>query len=512
MTEHTSADIHKMFVQAHAHPSEDIARTVLINAGVDPAALEKTISTATGLVAYDLQAPAKNLYPVNTPIRNTLPRIGGGAGTATNWRQVNAIIGSGYDASGWVPEGQRAGAMSYSTSTKAASFCTLGEEDAATYEAISAAQGFEDVSSSMSTRLLQKLMLKEELALLGGNTSLQLGTPAAPTVMASAVSGVTGALPAATYSVIVVALTLEGMKNASLSSGVATAKTITGQDGKTFTLNGGSSNKSVSGSIPLSLGQVLQASVTPINGALGYAWYVGPVGGETLQAITTINSIALSAPLSTGNQAATAITADCSTNATAFDGLLTWAFKSGGYQNTLATGTPGVGTTLTASGKGTVNEIDAMLEGMWDAYQVSPDVLYVNSRQLRDITTKALSSGTAPLLSIRQDADAPGYQLTAGGNIGWYFNPFTMDGGQRIPIRLHPNVPAGTILGWASNLPAQYMSNNVPYVASVKTRQDYYAIDWPITTRQRQRGVYAEEVLAVYAPFAMGIISNIAPG
>jgi hypothetical protein len=25
----------------------------------------------------------------------------------TNWRQVNAIIGSGFDAIGWVPEGQR---------------------------------------------------------------------------------------------------------------------------------------------------------------------------------------------------------------------------------------------------------------------------------------------------------------------------------------------------------------------------------------------------------------------
>jgi hypothetical protein len=87
-----------------------------------------------------------------------------------------------------------------------------------------------------------------------------------------------------------------------------------------------------------------------------------------------------------------------------------------------------------------------------------------------------------------------------------------MDGGQRIPIKLHPNVPAGTIIGWASDLPAQYMSNNVPNVAEVKTRQDYYAIDWPITTRQRQRGVYTEEVLAVYAPFAMGVISNIAPG
>jgi hypothetical protein len=56
--------------------------------------LAKSISTATGLLAYDLQAPAKNLYPFVTPLRNIIPRVGGGVGSATNWRQVNAIIGS----------------------------------------------------------------------------------------------------------------------------------------------------------------------------------------------------------------------------------------------------------------------------------------------------------------------------------------------------------------------------------------------------------------------------------
>jgi hypothetical protein len=50
--------------------------------------IAKTTSTSTGLVAYDLQVPAKNLYPVVTPIRNALPRVGGGTSTASNWRQV----------------------------------------------------------------------------------------------------------------------------------------------------------------------------------------------------------------------------------------------------------------------------------------------------------------------------------------------------------------------------------------------------------------------------------------
>ena len=135
------------------------------------------------------------------------------------------------------------------------------------------------------------------MAILGGNASLQLGTPAAPSLSASG-SGAT--LPAATYSVIAVALTLESYQNSSLASGVATTKTITGADGKTYVLSGGSSNKSSNATQAVTLGQTLFASVTPIQGAVAYAWYVGTVGNETLQAITTINSASFSASLAGG--------------------------------------------------------------------------------------------------------------------------------------------------------------------------------------------------------------------
>ena len=40
--------------------------------------LGKSINTGTGLIAYDLQPSAKNLYPAATPIRNVLPRVGRG--------------------------------------------------------------------------------------------------------------------------------------------------------------------------------------------------------------------------------------------------------------------------------------------------------------------------------------------------------------------------------------------------------------------------------------------------
>ena len=501
-------DIKKSLVDSLTNPSEDIAREIMTLAIGRPDMVEKAISTGTGLVAYDLQAPAKNLYPVNTPIIKSLPRVSGGTGTATNWKQVNSLIGSGFDNTPWVPEGQRAGQMGYSTSNKSATFSTIGEEDQVTYEAIAAGRGFEDVQASMTMRLLQKMMLKEEAAVLFGNATIALGTPTTAT-LAAAGSGAT--LPAATYSVIVVALTAEGRRNSSVANGVATSKTITGADGKTFTINGGSSQKSASATQAITLGQTLSATVPAIQGAAGYAWYVGTVGNEVLQAITGINSIAITAPLATGTQAATLITADCSLNANGFNGLLTTALAagSGAYVNGLATGTAGTGTTLTASGKGSVNEIDQMMQTMWDNSQVSVDVLYVNSQQIRDITTKVLSSGSAPLLQYFKDPAQGEYTLTAGGTVEFYYNPYL---NKKIPIKVHPNLPSGTIIGWAENLPVQYQSNEVPNVAEIKTRRDYYQIDWPITTRASMAGVYAEETLAVYAPFALGTLYNIAAG
>ena len=305
-------------------------------------ALAKNVTQATGLSAYDLQAPAKNLFPIVTPLRNSLPRVGRlNPGDAARWRTITSITGSGYDAMGWVPEGQRTASMSYSAQAQVAPYLTLGEEDTVTFEAEAAAQGFEDLNATATLRLLQKTMRKEETALLGGNASLALGTPGAPALTAS---GAGATLPAATYSVITVALSFEGYRNSSLSGGVATSKTITGNDGNTYVLNGGSSMRSANATQAVTLGQTLNATAPIVNGAVAYAWYVGTAGSETLQAITTINSANFNAPLTTGQQAALVVAADNSRNATlAFDGLLSIGFNpvNGAYVQTHGFGNGG---------------------------------------------------------------------------------------------------------------------------------------------------------------------------
>jgi hypothetical protein len=494
----------------------NIAQTTQDTLGLMKDSLAKTVTVSTGLTAYDLQAPAKNLYPTITPLRNSMPRVARlNPGDAARWRTISSIIGSGYDAMGWVPEGQRSASMNYQAVLNTAPYLTIGEEDTVTFEAEAAAQGFEDINATATLRILQKTMMKEEHALIGGNTSLPLGTPAAAALSAS---GTGATLPAATYSVIVVGLTFEGYSNSSLSGGVATTKIITGNDGNTYTLNGGSSMRSANVTQAVTLGQTLNAIAPIVNGAVAYAWFVGTVGNETLQAITTINSAAFSAPLTPGQQAASVITADNSRNQTlAFDGLLTVGFNpiNSAYVQALASGTAGTGTFMTPSGRGSVVEIDNMLVEMWNNYRMSPTVIYVNAQEQKNITNKCLTNASGPLIryNVAADGDNGGpYGVSASGVVRWYYNPFSVDAGMDIPVKVHPDLPPGTILAYCERLPVWYQSNQVPNVAEVLTRRDYYRIDWPIVTRAREFGVYAEETLAVYAPFGVGILTNIGNG
>lgn len=480
--------------------------------------MRKSVSVSTGLTYYDLRAPAMNLFPTVTPLRNSLPRMQREhPGDSAHWKTVDNTVGSGQPFMGWVPEGQRSASMSYKTSNHSLPYMTLGEEDSLTEEARFAAQGFEDEDALVQLRLLLRTFIKEEAALLGGNQSLALGTPATP-VLSAAGTGAT--LAAGTYSTIVVALTQEGYLNSSVANGVATSLTITGNDGQTYTLNGGSSQKSSGGQAQaVTSGQTLSATVTAVNGAVGYAWFVGAAGSERLQTITSINSATFASALNTTNQLASAITADCSTNTNyAFDGILTWGFKTGYYSNpyvkTMATGTAGTGTGLTPSYRGSVVEVDQMFQTMWNTSLLSPTVGYLNSQELLNMTSHVLAGGssTAPLVRYFTETDASGgveYKLTAAGVVSYYYNPFTPDGGVRIPLNIHPYLAPGTMMFWAENLPPWYVSNAVPECAVVQTRQDYYAEVWPKTTRSQFYGVYSQEVLAMYVPFSIALITNI---
>jgi hypothetical protein len=465
-------------------------------------------SPTTGITEYNLEAPALSLYPLNTPLRNFIPRKGGGTGTAVNWRAVRAINTNNTDPG--IAPGHRGGVIAVTVNSLTAAYKGLGAEVNTDWEAQYAAKGFDDARALASLSGLRSLMLSEELVILGGNTSQLLGTT--PTPSATDATG-TGVLVNNTqYSVICVALTLLGVRYGSVTGGVQGQIVRTNADGTADTFGGRSGKVSANvlhtnGNSPATATYTITASLAaPVLGAAGYAWFIATTAGlERLVAITSAPTVAIAAlPAGTNQLASSLGTADNSTNQYLFDGLIYQAIApgSGAYVQAISA-------TLTSDSAGGIVEFDAALLSMWNANQLGPTDAWLNAQQMLDIGKKIMNSASANgamRFTVTTDMSA----ISGGIAVVTYRNKFAMDGAQTITLHLHPNMPAGMILFTAKSIP--YPMDGVSSVIEMDCRQEYMQKDWPERTRMYESGVYVDEVLKVYAPFSMALLYDVRAG
>ena len=474
------------------------------------------INVGTGLVGYSLEAPSKLLYPDLTPLRNIIPRVGsvtGYTGTAENWKAIIGINTTQIRAG--VSEGNRGGVISYNVVNRVMAYSGLGLEDTVTWEAEYAAQGFEDARATAALTLLQATMLQEEPIILNGNATLTLGTTPTPTLVPSTTGGTIAA--ATTNFVYCVALTQWGLngsggpQNPVPTTGVLVPVITRGNaDGTSDVFGGGMARISAASAAATTTGATssIAATVTAVQGAFGYAWFFGVTAGAGnafLAAITVLPTVVITAA-STSTYAANSasLSSDNSVNPLEFDGLITQCIKTGGYYKSLQGGT------LTADGKGSVNEIDAVFKYFWDAYKLSPSTIWCDSQTIRDITSK-VAQGTNPSFRINLQNTAESLGNMVGGQlVTSLLNKYALNGAQVVAIKLHPNMPTGTIYFDLDKNP--YPTSKVPVPRRIRTRQEYYQIQWPLRTRKDEFGVYVDEMLQVYMPFGTGVITDIAPG
>jgi len=499
----------------------DSLKDQLNSKNFDPAALAKAITQSTGLVAIDLEAPSKKLFPALSPLRNELPRfVDGKGGTAVQWRGVlaqNASAGSApgnYQVS--VVEGQRNAAYNLSTANYLGSYKSIGIEQSVTFEAEFAGQTFEDMKGLAVLTNLRSLMVKEELLLVGGNNSMNLGQTPTLTSFSTATTGGTITTGATLY-VACVYLSYEGLQASSISGGVVTRTQATGADGLTFytgygaALISATANSTVGSSTNTN---TLTATVPTKAGVAGYAWFWGATyAGATLGAITTINSYTIKTMTGTGTQTealyAAANSSDYSANPNSFDGLITLCQVLGQQVgNTVSQGynlAVPAGYQLTSDGAAGIVEIDAMLKDRWDNYRLGFDTLWVNSQEATSITKLVVQNGGAPLVRFVSDGKGADRSNIGGATfVNSYWNKYT---GQEMRVIVHPFIQAGTILATAKELP--YPVNGVNQVNQVRPRRDYYEIDWPIVSRQYPYGLYSDEFVQNYFQAAIGTISNL---
>ena len=467
-------------------------------------------SATSGLTEYSLDPVIGHLYPVLTPLRDMIPRKVGGKGIQANWRAITGVNTS--NAGAGISQGNRGVVMAHTTQDYTAAFRGIGLEDNVTFESDWAGEGFADIKAEAVMGLLNALMIAEEAVLMWGNTSVALGTTPTPTV-ADVGTGGTLAYNTA-FSIICVALTYDGYQASSVANGLPLSATRTLADGTTEAYAQGTAQKSTHGTVTTANDSnnthSITAVVTPVNNAVAYAWFWGASGSELLGAITTINSYVITAAAAGTQNASAGFTSDQSANSLVYDGILTQIFKpsSGAYTATQANGTLGTGTPLTAGTDGTITEIDAALKSFWDNYKLSPDIMWVSSQEMKNIRKKALNGSTSNAQRFVFNTDQKG--MIVGTGVKSYTNPFCMGPAQEIEIKLHPYLPAGTILFTSKRIP--YKMPNVANPLQLMLRRDYYQIEYPLRTRKYEYGVYADGVLQCYFPPAFGTITNIGNG
>ena len=502
-----------------------------------------TINTATGLLWYDLRPVVGMMYPFREliPLISKLPREPYNGGNAFHWKRITAINSA--LASPGVSEGNRGARIAITEQDQMATYKTMGLESSVTFEARLGALNLDPDALGIAVQsTLRATMIAEEQALLLANATNALGITPTPTLSAGAPgTGIpAGTIPTASPGLYVacVALTGQGLQgytpynHTSNTGGVPGQITKTNADGTTDTFGGGSAQPSAQASVNVTLGQVVTATVARVAGAVAYAWYAGTTATLYLAGISQSTEFIFATVPSNQNQPMTnlqvaASYVDNSQNSLLPDGILSQIFTEvfgAAPGTTMATNSslpssnmslsnsgaiiytaPPSNTGLTVAGTN-IAEFDLVLQAAYDQYKIGFDKIYVSSADLNNFTGTMMSNGASSMFRIMFDAAADSGRLVAGRRVTSYMNKFY---GNTLDIEVHPFLPPGTVLFWSDRVP--YELPGVKNLLEARVRQDYYQIQWPLSTRRYEYGVYVDEVFACYFCPAFAAITNLNP-
>ncbi|MEU1731397.1 hypothetical protein [Streptosporangium sp. NPDC020145] len=478
----------------------DALKAVMGDIGKD---LTLTSPLASGLVPYDLEAPAKLLVPRMTPLRNSIPR-GKGQGTA---RQFKRILGWSNSGTGGVadqmafmdsqsistafgPISLRRGAkISYAADEKSVKYVEQGLSDMVTWKAQFAGQGFQDIRSLSQTALLWATMGAEERAILyGRGGSGYAGAVAAPTVTAAA-SGSGATIPTATY----------GVKVTSVAGGGESLPAV------------------ASGGLSVTVGQNIVITFTggaEPTGALAYNVYVGTAGSETFQGtfspLTSGGTVTITlSSYAAGGAAFPA--ADTTSNSQGYDGFL--AVLTDPAQTGYLKRVNGriFDATTPANSLGDKPFQDAFVRlygadavGTMDKRLADPDEIWLdgNARRALGDYLKLNATSSAYRIALTEGDALSGARV--GAVVNGVANQVT---GKMVDLGVHPYMPKGASVIRSRNLPVP--ESEVSATSEVVNVQDYMAVDWPIIQFTYDASTYMFGTLVHYAPGWSGALLGL---
>lgn len=463
-----------------------------------------------GLVAYDLEAPAKLLAPRPTPLRNRIARRKG-IGTAHQFKRITGFSGSGTGGlatprPGITETGQttwggqtlrRPPVISYSGDQASVPYLEFGASDTVSWRAQFAGQGYQDIRQLSQSSVLYSSMLQEERLLLGGRGTVGsfAGALAAPTGVTTTITavGATGYAPVSGYTTnIYVRVTAECVFGESVASSPTTVVAATTSYIPVFaTLPAGAT------------GMKVYVGTGASDPGLPGSFFAGRVSNGGVSVANP--GFVIQGALPTSGNIPPA--ADNSATATEYDGILTYCTgANSGYVKNLNGISNGAASNAVFGGlnvNNPGNEFNVAFASLYDSVKADPDEILANGndrKQLSDLLKTSSSSNYR--IMIDNNPEAHGAQI--GAMVTAIQNEVT---GKVVDVTVHPWLPQGNmpIISWTLPLP----DSNVSDVFSVFNVQDYQMIEWPVNQLSYDVSSYWFGTFVCYAPSWCGSITGV---
>ena len=452
----------------------------------------------SSFAAFDLEAPAKYLVPVPTPLRNKLPRTKG-VGTAHRIKRItgfsNAITGAANIHPGISETTQnnfavngsanplylnRGPKISYTADDKIFAYSSFGLSDDVTFDAQYSGLGYQDLIATSARTLLYSTMLAEEkMLLMGRGTSGNgfAGALAAPTITATARTAATGETPISAGTKVWVKATSDA--GAYGDSVVSTAASAT-PDGST---------------------QVIDVVVsTSVSGALGYKVFAGAAASEPAdsakyyQGRSATTKFTIQGTLAVAGDVASNHAADTSAYSAGYDGILAYVLGSqSGYNNN-------INTTFSTSNPGV--EFQTAFAAMYANNLANPDEIFLNGADRKQLSDSIKNGSTANYRLNLSQNDAGDY--VGGAVIGALHNEVT---GKLVDLTVHPYLPQGVAPILSYVLP--FENSEVSNLWAAVNVQDYTYLNWPKIQLQNEASTYYRGTFVSYGPSWSGAVSGI---
>lgn len=446
-----------------------------------------SMNTSQFPIFQNFDKVVKNFLTFNSPIFDMLPRIGVSDMT-THWQVLDTIE---CDTDGTFEEGGTTEAVNYSYSSDSSSLKHQGVKGVYTdtMRDLDAKNGGRNLADLFRNNLA---VLKEltEIQILGGAAS-DLPNPANANVKLTAIAHEDGLLGADTYYVYVCALTLSGMYKKTVDVQMPNLK-----------LKANGHTTTAMGTITTDIASDIKIEIPMIENAFGYAIFAGTSqSNASLQVISSRNKFILS-KLVSGGQLANTITTNTTCPLTSknesrqFMGLAQFAADKGDIYMSLD------GDSFTSNGKEGVQEIDDMLDELYNKYTLSPSVFYVGS-DVQQAFTDAYTKNGGHLVSVPVDG-----RITANQQVEVYRNQRA----NLAPIRIvvHPLLPASAFIAVTEQLP--YEQNRVPNVMDFAVLTEYHAEQFARVSHETTYDVSGITTLRHYMPKSIAVIMNIGKG